>query len=37
MVMFFGMSNSPATFSRMMMTIFREMIQEATLVNYMDD
>jgi hypothetical protein len=37
MVMFFGMSNSPATFSRMMMTIFREMIQEGTLVNYMDD
>jgi hypothetical protein len=36
-VMFFGMSNSPATFSRMMMTIFREMIQEGTLVNYMDD
>ena len=37
MVMFFGMSNSPATFSRMMATIFREMIQEGTLVNYMDD
>jgi hypothetical protein len=37
MVMFFGMSNSPATFSRMMTTIFREMIQEGTLVNYMDD
>jgi hypothetical protein len=36
-VMFFGMSNSPATFSRMMTTIFREMIQEGTLVNYMDD
>jgi hypothetical protein len=35
--MFFGMSNSPATFSRMMTTIFREMIQEGTLVNYMDD
>jgi hypothetical protein len=37
MVMFFGMSNSPTTFSRMMTTIFREMIQEGTLVNYMDD
>jgi hypothetical protein len=36
-VMFFGMSNSPATFSQMMTTIFREMIQEGTLVNYMDD
>jgi hypothetical protein len=37
MVMFFGMSNSPTTFSRMMTTIFREMIQAGTLVNYMDD
>jgi hypothetical protein len=36
-VIFFGMSNSPATFSRMMTTIFREMIQEGTLVNYMDN
>jgi hypothetical protein len=36
-VMFFGMSNSPATFSRMMTTIFREMLQEGSLVNYMDD
>jgi hypothetical protein len=36
-VMFFGMSNSPATFSRMMTTIFREMIQDGSLVNYMDD
>ncbi|KAF7785180.1 hypothetical protein Agabi119p4_1345 [Agaricus bisporus var. burnettii] len=36
-VMFFGMSNSPATFSRMMATIFREMIQEGSLANYMDD
>jgi hypothetical protein len=36
-VMFFGMSNSPATFSRMMMTIFREMLQEGSLVNCMDD
>jgi hypothetical protein len=35
--MFFGMSNSPATFSRMMTTIFREMLQEGSLVNYMDD
>ena len=35
--MFFGMSNSPATFSRMMTNIFREMIQEGVLVNYMDD
>jgi hypothetical protein len=36
-VMFFGMSNSPATFSRMMTTIFREMLQEGSLVNYMDN
>jgi hypothetical protein len=35
--MLFGMSNSPATFSRMMTTIFREMLQEGSLVNYMDD
>jgi hypothetical protein len=34
--MFFGMSNSPATFSHMMTTIFREMIQDGSLVNYMD-
>jgi hypothetical protein len=31
------MSNSPATFSRMMTTIFREMLQEGSLINYMDD
>jgi hypothetical protein len=36
-VMFFGMSNSLATFSHMMTTIFREMIQDGSLVNYMDD
>lgn len=36
-VMFFGMSNSPATFQRMMNTIFRELLQKGTLVNYMDD
>jgi hypothetical protein len=35
--MFFGMSNSPATFSHMMTTIFREMIQDGSLVNYMDN
>jgi hypothetical protein len=35
--MFFGMSNSLATFSHMMTTIFREMIQDGSLVNYMDD
>jgi hypothetical protein len=29
-VMFFGMSNSPATFSRMITTIFREMLQEGS-------
>jgi hypothetical protein len=31
------MSNSPATFSRMMTTIFREMLQDGSLVNYMGD
>jgi hypothetical protein len=36
-IMFFGMSNSPATFSRMMTMIFREMLQDGSLVNYMDD
>jgi hypothetical protein len=36
-VMYFGMSNSPATFSRMMTTIFRDMLQDGSLANYMDD
>jgi hypothetical protein len=35
--MFFGMSNSPATFQRMMTSIFRELLHEGVLANYMDD
>ena len=37
MVMFFGMSNSPATFQCMMSTLFRELLHEGVLVNYMDN
>ena len=36
-VMFFGLCNSPGTFSRMMTSIFRDLLQEGILVNYMDD
>jgi transposase InsO family protein len=36
-VMFFGMCNSPATFQRMMNSIFRPLIHDGTLANYMDD
>jgi len=36
-VMFFGMSNSPATFQRMMTSIFRKLLHEGVLANYMDD
>jgi hypothetical protein len=35
--MFFGMSNSPATFQRMMTSIFRELLHKGVLANYMDD
>ncbi|KAF9800555.1 hypothetical protein IEO21_10329 [Rhodonia placenta] len=36
-VMFFGLCNSPATFQRMMNTIFADMLQEGWLCIYMDD
>jgi hypothetical protein len=36
-VMFFGLTNSPATFQTMMDTIFREQIAQGTLTVYMDD
>jgi transposase InsO family protein len=36
-VMFFGLCNSPGTFSRMMTSIFRDLLHEGVLVNYMDD
>jgi len=31
------MSNSPATFQRMMTSIFRKLLHEGVLANYMDD
>ena len=37
MVMFFGLTNSPATFQTMMNTIFTEEIAEGWLIVYMDD
>ena len=36
-VMFFGMTNSPATFQHMMNTIFAKMIDKNQIVVYMDD
>ena len=36
-VMFFGLTNSPATFERFMNNSFRDMIAEGWLVIYMDD
>jgi len=35
--MFFGLTNSPATFQMMMNNIFRELIDEGVVVIYMDD
>jgi hypothetical protein len=35
--MFFGLCNSPGTFSRMMASVFRDLLQEGVIVNYMDD
>ena len=37
MVMFFGLSNSPATFQRFMNDSFKDMIAEGWLIVYMDD
>ena len=36
-VMFFGLTNSPATFQSMMNSIFREEISEGNVVIYLDD
>jgi len=36
-VIYFGLCNSPGTFQRMMNSIFRELLHEGVLVNYMDD
>ncbi len=36
-VMFFGLTNSPATFQTMMNTIFRELIVDGSMMVYMDD
>ena len=36
-VMFFGLTNSPATFQTMMDTLFQEQIARGTLTVYMDD
>ncbi len=37
MVMFFGLTNSPATFQTMMNTIFRDLIDKGSITIYMDD
>jgi reverse transcriptase-like protein len=37
MVMFFGLTNSPATFQMMMNTIFRKQVAQGWLSIYMDD
>ena len=36
-VMYFGLCNSPRTFQRMMNSIFRELLHEGVLANYMDN
>ncbi len=36
-VMFFRLTNSPATFQTMMNTIFRDLIDEGSVTIYMDD
>ena len=35
--MFFGLTNSPATFQTMMNDIFKDLIDEGYVVVYMDD
>ena len=37
LVMFFGLTNSPATFQTMMNDIFAELIRDGTVCVYMDD
>jgi len=36
-VIYFGLYNPPETFQRMMNSIFRELLHEGVLANYMDD
>ena len=36
-VIYFGLCNSPRTFQQMMNSIFRELLHEGVLANYMDD
>ena len=36
-VMFFGLTNSPATFQTMMNDIFRELVMEGVVVVYLND
>jgi len=36
-VIYFGLCNSPGTFQRMITSIFRELLHERTLANYMND
>ena len=36
-VIYFGLCNSPGTFQTMMNSIFRELLHEKVLVNYMDN
>ena len=36
-VIYFGLYNSPETFQRMMNSIFRELLHEEVLTNYMND
>ena len=35
--MYFGLCNLPGTFQRMMNSIFRELLHEGALANYMDE
>ena len=37
LVMFFGLTNSPATFQTMMNDIFRDLIMERVVMVYLDD
>jgi len=37
MVMFFGLTNSPATFQTMMNTIFHDLIDEGNVTIYIDN
>src|SRR5204862_6727926 len=37
LVLFFGLTNSPATFQTMMNDLFRELIDEGVVIIYLDD